>query len=620
MAGDPTLEAMINGHISGGDASGSGDTQPTTASATDPTLEALIRGHYRSRSQGPAVDMSGGFISPSGDYVPPEAMGIPGSSQPPVVAPNIQAAPPHPRTTPPPPYTALPLFPAPAPGALGRIATAAREGYEASTPAVTPGQVMSPINYGLALIPGVLGGALRAGQQFITEAFPGGLGRDIAAIAEAFPTGPNMLHPELVRPPSSTPRPTPRFVGEYYGEGTPTNPLITGNPNLTPLERITEAVRNADQPPGSQPPAPYQPPAFVPPNTSPYPPTAPRAVEAGPRPAGGDVTAYGTPLPGQPTTSTSASRPGFVPPEVQQAAMPPAGQTPPPSATPSAPSVAPPAMNPDTMTAAEILARSREGYKAPDQAATQGAMLPQDSANAIYKSVTDEMPGDPQQAKYFARGNPTVAGVINDVKEFQGQPMSYASAMELDSTLTSAIRSTKDANEQRILGNMQNAVRDQMDQLPDLDQLRPARQAYTQYIKQSQMEDMAYDAGLRPEDKQSAYLQQRMRTFLQNDRNTRNWTPEELAQAEQVAKSGDIGFLKRQMVSMVRPATRVVGGFIGHAIGGLPGAYLGAEVGSDIGTTQAARLRAHWSQTDLAPVMQQITKSVPPPNQLGPQP
>jgi hypothetical protein len=160
-----------------------------------------------------------------------------------------------------------------------------------------------------------------------------------------------------------------------------------------------------------------------------------------------------------------------------------------------------------------------------------------------------------------------------------------------------------------------------MDQVPDLDNLRPGRQAYTQSVKQGQMEDINYGASLKNDPAaQDAYVRQRAAALLKNDRAMRNWNPDERAMLEQVAKSGDIGMLGRLSVSLIKPITRVALGAVGHSIAGPMGAIVGSEIGGDVGATQAARLRAHLSQTTLDPVMQQITRGVPPPNRLGPQP
>ena len=86
-----------------------------------------------------------------------------------------------------------PIFPAPAPGAVGRIIEAGREGG-ANTPD-TSGWAPGGLELGRYIVNPVLetsGALFRGGQQFLQEAFSPispQLGRDVAALPEAFPTG-----------------------------------------------------------------------------------------------------------------------------------------------------------------------------------------------------------------------------------------------------------------------------------------------------------------------------------------------------------------------------------------------------------------------------------------------
>ena len=124
------------------------------------------------------------------------------------------------------------------------------------------------------------------------------------------------------------------------------------------------------------------------------------------------------------------------------------------------------------------------------------------------------------------------------------------------------------------LSQLQQGLRDQMDQVPDLDNLRPARQAWMQSIKQGQMDDINYGASLKNDPAAAdAYVRQRAAALLKNDNAMRNWTPEETAALEQVAKSGDIGMLGRLSVSLIKPITRVALGAVGHSIAGAYGRH-----------------------------------------------
>lgn len=92
-------------------------------------------------------------------------------------------------------------FAPPKPGALGRVGQAAAEGWSGGQVA-SPNLIMAPVYNTLM---GGLGAVFRGGQQFAQETIDPilpGLGRDIAAIPEAFPLGPK----EAVAPRVAEPR------------------------------------------------------------------------------------------------------------------------------------------------------------------------------------------------------------------------------------------------------------------------------------------------------------------------------------------------------------------------------------------------------------------------------
>jgi len=283
-----------------------------------------------------------------------------------------------------------------------------------------------------------------------------------------------------------------------------------------------------------------------------------------------------------------------------------------------------PATDVPILTRAEQEARARGFFSPADQAAATNAMLPDTNATAVRKLFSDIIPSDPERARITA-SQPAMQAASN--VEATG-PMSYATAMAIDRDLTTRMRgaSGSDAHD---LSELQQALRTQLDQVPDLDNLRAGRQAWMQSIKQGQMEDINYGASLKNDPAAAdAYVRQRAAALLKNDNAMRYWTPEETATLEQVAKSGDIGMLGRLSGSLIKPITRMGLGAAGFAVGGVPGALVGSEIGSDVGGTLAARLRAYLSQTSLDPVMRQITLGVPPPPQpfaggpvrLGPSP
>jgi hypothetical protein len=539
------------------------------------------------------------------------------------------------------------------PGALGRIGTAAVEGFQGApaiplAPANAPAGFFNPFVTGINTLLGGAGAVIRGGQQTVQESidpmFPG-LGRDIAAGLEAFPTGPRnqiMPHYEPL-PTGAPPRPAADYMQERYGETLPAT--MRGK-----FEGAGEPL--------PQPGEPAPPPAPPPPTLPPVPDGSVRLYHGGSDPtsggarwvtpdytyardwtAGGPVSYVDVPRnhpavqdhtdPGTASTAVSgastAPRIGaFEAPEdiakqlrpVEQPASAGAAAAQPAPAAPPVVPAATAAGEAPIMSAADIQARARGYYSGADQAAAQGSMLPDVNAAAVRKIFSDAIPSDEEQAR-IAAGRPSVQAASN---VSPSGPMSYDTAMMIDRDLTERLRGAS-GSDRSDLGKLQTQLRDQMDQVPELDSLAAGRQAYKQYIKQSQVEDINYGASLKNDPAAAdAYVRQRAAALLKNDNQIRNWDPDERAQLEAVARSGDIGMLGRLTASLIKPATRVAFGALGHTVAGPLGAIVGAEVGGDIGATQAAKLRSYLSKTTLDDVSRQITQGVPPPpaNQLLP--
>jgi hypothetical protein len=146
-----------------------------------------------------------------------------------------------------------------------------------------------------------------AGMQGVAEvagaAGVPALGRDINMLSQVVPAA------EMVRVPMRAPggiepsAPSPRFVQEFYGEGTPSNPLAAAPP----------AERPAFVPPGVNiPPRPVEPPAFVPPSSAFRPnvdPTKPFTYNppSGGWPAGTEAWAERQPAGAQASTAAQAA-------------------------------------------------------------------------------------------------------------------------------------------------------------------------------------------------------------------------------------------------------------------------------------------------------------------------
>lgn len=272
------------------------------------------------------------------------------------------------------------------------------------------------------------------------------------------------------------------------------------------------------------------------------------------------------------------------------------------------------------MSADEILARAQGYYSPADKQAAQGAMINSDAANGIRKVLTDAVPTDPQKA--VATGNTPLVQLGIDYGKFTDQPMSYDTAMALDRRLTTekqaALRSGNNTLASQI-GSAQDAIRDKVQSLTPGDttgdpatlaNLPNARQSYTQYVKQQQVEDLQYNASLLPDSKQDAYIRSRATAMLRGNA-SRNWTGDERAAWENVAQSGNINPLVNLGITLIKPVAQAGGGYIGSAFGP-GGTFVGSQVGGELALPLQAKLRAALSRVSLTPVSQQISAGVPP--------
>lgn len=276
-----------------------------------------------------------------------------------------------------------------------------------------------------------------------------------------------------------------------------------------------------------------------------------------------------------------------------------------------------------TMTAEEMQAQTQAHFAPVDAQIRQGATIPADAADAVRKPLVDQIPSDPQ--KGIAVGDTPLTKLGTDYQGYQGQPMSYDAAVALDRRLTAekqaAAAQKGGADLARQIGDVQDKVRDAMDNIPDpsggdasaLAQAKLGRQSYLQYRKQSQLEDIDYNASLLPEDKQDAYRRSQLTSMLRNDNKMRGWFPDERAALETQLKAGNIGSLTNWGLSTIKPVSQALAGGIGGYIGGPIGAVVAAPVGADIGAGLAARWRRNLSGLDLGPVSQRLTANMPPP-------
>ena len=308
---------------------------------------------------------------------------------------------------------------------------------------------------------------------------------------------------------------------------------------------------------------------------------------------------------------------------------PPEGWRGPPFAPPDKPLTPPPpgvgyARLPTGDSVADQMARESRGWYTPaDEQAARGAVIKPGFGDSLRKHITDAVPSDPEEAS--ARGNNALVQLGKETEAFKGKPMTFASAMEYDTRLTTERQAALNAGNKdlaRRIGDVQEKLRDATQSLPDtattgdastLANLPNARKAYSQTMKQRTLEDIEYDANLLAEDKRDAYRRQRITSLLRNDKKMRGWSDDERAALEAQLRSGQIGPLKNLALSFVKPAAGAVGGAVGGVVGGPAGAFIGGQTAAEAGAMAEAALRRRLGRVTLDPVTAQLMRNMPPP-------
>lgn len=510
--------------------------------------------------------------------------------------------------------------------AISRVAQAAVEGYKANTPDVTPGLIMSPINYGLAQIPGVAGGLFRGGQQAVEEftpsislpslppgvsiplgggrsisgqLTPGSLGREIAAMPEAFPTGESGGTIGMARPEVLPPRPSPSIrltvddgpqLGAYGPPTAPPPTAPTPSPSAVTLNRLLQLIQ-ADQDVA------VNKPAFIPPTTS------------------TSVTGEVTPIQ-QPRNPLMPPEPPQVQaPQPQPAAAPAPQPAPPPAA--AAPPL--PAPNPATSAGAKQIASAY--YDIADQ--NGGTLTPQ-FTNKFIDSVGAAAPQT--EAGAAVAGQSAVSSLVDRLQSRRDQPMTLQAAQEVDEGLGNLI--DKEYNNGRLskdgknLADIQQTFRDQiLNAGPDditggtvgFDALGPARQAWSQAMKLSDLERIQTRADY--SDNPATAIKSQLRTMLSNPARMRGYSPDEVSALQDAANRGVLGSALHVFGGRLVP---LIAGAAGMAHGGPLGAIVEAGAAHAITSGMrnwAAQLQAGRLGNAAATIGQGVPQNplMPPP-------
>jgi hypothetical protein len=263
------------------------------------------------------------------------------------------------------------------------------------------------------------------------------------------------------------------------------------------------------------------------------------------------------------------------------------------------------------MSQADMQSVAKGHYSPADEAKANGMRMTPAEGDAIRGPLVDAIPTDPQDVAHF--NDTPLAGEANKVTDFVGQDMSIGTAMQIDRGLSRAIRATTDPTDKANLITAQNGVRDAMEQSPVFQSQPDARQAWSQSIKQGQIEDIEADVATRDENQQDARRRTLVGNLLRNDSALRSWSPDEVAELQQRYDQSTVGSLKQFGINLIKPITTATGAGLGAWMGGPTGGFIGSRIGEQGGDMLAAAARRRAMSIDLTPVSQRLTANMPPP-------
>ena len=422
----------------------------------------------------------------------------------------------------------------------------------------------------------------------------------LAGLLAAHAVSPNTLAP--------SPGSGPRFIQEYFGEGTPTNPLAAYPPkqmpafvppgtNLPPepLLRQPQPIQEGTvTPQGGPAPSPQEPPAFVPPKAQP--------ADAG----GATQTAAAAPPPTGESAASIAASGGYREAPVPQSPLAP-------TVGPDGTLVPPQPSAPPT-TAAEAKRVASSYYDIANQPGNDATLTPQ-FFDKIYNSAKDA--GKQTEAGQLTAGPNAVTALLDRWQGLQGKPLPLASAQEMYEGLGDLIDQEWSGGRLSKVGaklaQVQSDLRDQIDNpapgdtagnAASLAAFAPARQAWSQAMKMDDLERIQYRASLT--DNPATSIKTQIRGLLTDPRNV--YSDTERAALEDAATRGTLGSVLHVFGGRLVPLVAGAAGLSHGPIGGLISAGV-THLGSDYLRNWAGNIQ----QNKLGGAINVMGQGVPPP-------
>jgi hypothetical protein len=290
-----------------------------------------------------------------------------------------------------------------------------------------------------------------------------------------------------------------------------------------------------------------------------------------------------------------------------------------PTTTPP-PAVSPTVRPPQTSAEAKQVA---SGYY--DLANQSGGTLTPQFTNKFIDGVSAAAPQT--EAGQAVAGSSAVTNLVSRLQTLRDQPMTLQAAQEVDEGISNLIDKeygvkglSKDGKN---LLDIQNAFRDQIENAgpgditggtTGFDALSPARQAWSQAMKMSDLERMQTRANMT--DNPTTSIRTQIRTLLSNPSRARGYTPDEVAALQDAGDRGLLGGALHLFGSRLVP---IVAGAVEAGTGGVT-AGLATAATTYMGGSAARSLQNYLAARRFGGAMSTIAQGVPPPANMLQQP
>ena len=224
----------------------------------------------------------------------------------------------------------------------------------------------------------------------------------------------------------------------------------------------------------------------------------------------------------------------------------------------------------------EVRAKGGELFK---KAEALGSNLPSEIADQFRMKVLSHLSLDGEAKLYSS--NPVAERLTKNIQDFIGQPLSFNTAKQIDDALGDLAYDTMDnfgklSSQGKRFLDLQVALRDSMDSVPDNEIVREARKYWSASLRMREIERIIEKA--QSKEQPVTALKNGFSNLLNRGDKLKGYSAEEIKAIEHAAKTGVVTDVIKLAGSGLVPLASGAAG----AIGGIPGSLAGYLAGTAV--------------------------------------